>query len=117
MKIKVNNLIYILVLLLYIVHIPFDSIDFRIDIFLFYDYSQINKEGRHIANIVYDISVHLIVWILFYKIWKHKKEKIVFNFLIWWSFNIVWYILRFGQDATLIGLPLLVILLVLNKKK
>jgi hypothetical protein len=121
---------------LYLMHIPFDHSYQRADIYLFYNYGAngsagqtLDKyqdpcfnpikpaEGRYIANILKESGVDLIALIFIFLLWFETKNKFYLCFLIWWAYNIATYFLFYGQGTSIIGLPLLLILIIVTNAK
>jgi hypothetical protein len=109
-----KEILMIIGIVLFLIHIPFDHSFKRADIFLFYDYP---GEGRYIANILKETGMYFIALIFVFLLWFETKNKFYLCFLIWWAYNIATYFLFYGQGTSIIGLPLLLILIIVTNAK
>lgn len=84
--------------------------DLKLDIFLLRDYH------RYFCNILHDISFYFALTALFYILWK-RVSRIYRAFFIWRLLEILGYFLVASQKTNLFTLPILLIILIYEKRK
>ncbi len=98
----------------------YKSTGIRVDIFLFYNYSNPNGlKGRLVANIINDISIMITVssllWLLVDNVLKSTK-RVIYPFFIISLIDLIDYLLFFKQFAVIKLLLLIALILIYNIK-
>jgi len=127
MKLRVKKYHIVLICLAALLcnlHRLYDGVDFRIDIYPFYDYAANSLyEGRNISKILHEYGMHLSRLIGFFLLWRVSRNVIFFIVFFFFAFDTLGYILVFGQDwnpytitATIL-LTLIIIFIKIWKKR